>query len=314
MLKESILTRDRLVEMYQQMVLIRHFEEASAEQYARGKIAGFLHLYIGEEAVAVGAMAALRPDDHVLTHYREHGHALARGMDPKAVMAELFGKATGVSGGRGGSMHLAKVDKHFWGGYAIVSAHLPLATGLALAEQYQGTERIVTCVFGEGASNAGEFHESLNLAALWNLPVLFLVENNLYGMGTAVGRASAVQEMYRKACAYDMPGEQVDGMNVLAVFHKVSERAERIRRGGGPALLEAMTYRFRGHSMADPARYRQRAEVEEFQQTDPIKHFQDYLKMRVTISADHRATDGAEAARFLGEVKRILQAPANLLL
>jgi pyruvate dehydrogenase E1 component alpha subunit len=274
----SELSRDELIELYRRMVLIRHFEENSAQLYTAGKIGGFLHLYIGEEAIAVGACLALKPDDHLFTAYRDHGWAIARGLDPKRVMAELLGKATGVSGGKGGSMHMASVDHDYWGGYAIVGGHLPLATGMGLAMSYNNEPRAVLCVTGEGSTNIGYFHESINLAAVWKLPVVYLIENNVYGMGTQVGRASAVSDIYLKGCAYDIPNAQVDGQDVLAV-HEAVEKALDHARQEGPYLLEATTYRYAGHSMGDPERYRTKAEVEEMERRrDPIHLFGYALK------------------------------------
>jgi pyruvate dehydrogenase E1 component alpha subunit len=271
------LEKDDLLEMYRQMYLIREFEEASAQQYAMGKIAGFLHLYIGEEAIAVGSIKALEERDHVLSHYRDHGYALALGLDTGAVMAELFGKKTGVTGGRGGSMHLADVSKNFWGGYAIVSGHLLLAVGLAYASKYLDEDRVAVCYFGDGATNAGAFHEAMNMAAVWNLPVIFMCENNLYGMGTAVEHVSAVQEMAKKALAYDMPAMQVDGQNVTEMYEKTKEAVDHCRSGKGPMFIEALTYRFRGHSMADPEQYREREEIDRYRAYDPIPLFRDRL-------------------------------------
>jgi pyruvate dehydrogenase E1 component alpha subunit len=286
------LARDELIELYRRMVLIRHFEESSAQLYAAGKIGGFLHLYIGEEAIAVGACLALRPDDHLFTAYRDHGWAIARGLDPKRVMAELLGKATGVSGGKGGSMHMASIDHDYWGGYAIVGGHLPLATGMGLAMRYNDEARAVLCVTGEGSTNIGYFHESINLAAVWKLPVVYLIENNVYGMGTQVGRASAVSDIYLKGCAYDIPNAQVDGQDVLAV-HKAVEKALDHARREGPYLLEATTYRYAGHSMGDPERYRTKAEVEEMERRqDPIHLFGSALKERGV--ADDTALEEAE--------------------
>src|SRR5574341_596357 len=236
-----------------QMQLIRRFEEKAAEMYSLGKIGGFLHLYIGQEAVAVGAMSALRPDDYVVASYREHGHCLAKGSDPRRVMAELFGRRDGLSHGKGGSMHLFDKSVNFLGGHGIVGAHLPLATGAGFAIKYQGGDQVVLCYFGDGAVPEGEFHESLNLAALWKLPVLFICENNRYAMGTAVHRALARTEIWRFAENYAMRGEATDGMDVLAVRDSVGRAVERIRRHRTPALIEARTYRFRGHSMRDPA-------------------------------------------------------------
>ncbi len=267
------------IELLRMMMLIRRFEEKAAEMYARGKIKGFLHLYIGQEAIAAGAIAALRDDDYLVTSYREHGHALARGLEPGRVMAELFGRETGVTGGRGGSMHLIDSSKAFMGGYAIVAGHMPLACGLALAEQYKGTDRIAVCFFGDGAVNEGEFHEALNLASVWKLPVLFICENNLYGMGTDVRRVSAVIEIYKRVPeAYAMQATQVDGMDVLAVHDAVSEAAERIRRGDGPVFLEMICYRFRGHSMADAEHYRDKDEISVWRNLDPIKQLTEKLR------------------------------------
>lgn len=269
--------KDELVELYRQMVLIRRFEERAGEMYTRGKIAGFLHLAIGQEAANVGAVAGLKPDDDIFTHYRDHGHALARGLDPNALMAELFGRATGVAGGRGGSMHFADASKHFWGGYAIVGAHLPLAVGMAFARQRQGDGRVVMVIFGDGSTNTGPFHEAMNLAAVWKLPVIFFCENNLYGMGTAIHRASAETEMYKRGAAYNIESRQVDGSDVLAVRDAVREAASLCREGKGPVFIEAVTYRFRGHSLADPELYRDREEVQQWRARDPIPRFRQRL-------------------------------------
>ncbi|MPZ23188.1 MAG: pyruvate dehydrogenase (acetyl-transferring) E1 component subunit alpha [Dehalococcoidia bacterium] len=260
-----------LVGALKMMMLIRRFEERAAEAYARSKIKGFLHLYIGQEAVAVGAVGALRPNDYVISHYREHGHILARGSDPGAVMAELYGKQTGVTGGRGGSMHLFDVERRFMGGYAIVAGHLPTACGLAIACQARGEGDLVLCIFGDGAVNEGEFHEALNLAAVWKLPVLFLCENNLYGMGTAVERVSAVEEVYKRARAYEIPSDRVDGMDYFRVREAVLNASEQIRAGQGPYFLEALTFRYRGHSMADAELYRDKDEVTEWRARDAIE-------------------------------------------
>lgn len=270
------LSHDELLEMHRQMVLIRRLEEKSAELYAQGKIGGFLHLYIGEEAIAVGACKAMQTDDHLLTAYRDHGWAIARGLEPRRVVAELLGKATGVSGGKGGSMHMASAERHYWGGHAIVGGHLPLATGVGLALRYQKQPGAVVCVFGEGSTNIGYFHESVNLAAVWKLPVVYLVENNRYGMGTEVGRASAVSNIFEKGCAYDIDNAQIDGQNVLEVFAAVKKALAHARQNG-PFLLEAITYRYAGHSMGDPERYRSKQEIEEWRERDPIRRFGDYL-------------------------------------
>ena len=269
--------KSTLLDWYQQMVLIRRFEQRSAELYQQGKIGGFLHLYIGQEAVAVGSIAARQEGDHVITAYRDHGHALAVGTDAKGVMAEMFGKVTGVSKGKGGSMHLVNIDQRFWGGYAVVGGHLPLATGIALAEQYKGTDNAVLCYFGDGSTNIGYFHESLNLAGVWNLPVLWVAENNHYGMGTAVGRASAVPNMVKKASAYGMKGKSVDGMNVIEVYKATQAALKAIRSGKGPQFLEMITYRYEGHSMGDPLRYRTKDEVEKWREDDPIGILERYM-------------------------------------
>lgn len=276
-IKELALEKDDLVDLYRQMVLIRAFEEHAEEQYARGRVAGFLHVYIGEEATGVGVVSAMQDRDHLITHYRDHGYALARGVPPDAAMAELFGKATGIVHGRGGSMHFSDVTKNFWGGYAIVGGHIPLASGLALASQYQEQDAVVVCVFGDGATNAGAFHEAANLASVWKLPVIFLVENNLYGMGTAVEYVSAVNDMSRKAMAYDMASARVDGQDVLAVREATQAALEHCRAGNGPFLLETLTYRFRGHSMADPEAYRSKEEVNRYRKDDPIPLFRNKL-------------------------------------
>jgi pyruvate dehydrogenase E1 component alpha subunit len=270
------LSKDELLELYRQMVLIRRFEEKSAELYAEGKIGGFLHLYIGEEAIAVGACKALQPADHLLTAYRDHGWAIARGLDAGQVMAELLGKATGVSGGKGGSMHLASAEHRYWGGHAIVGGHLPLATGVGLAIRYKEEPDAVICVLGEGTTNIGYFHESINLAAVWNLPVVFLVENNQYGMGTEVSRASAVTNIFEKGCAYDIANRQINGQDVIEMYENVTEALEHARKEG-PVLLEALTYRYSGHSMGDPERYRTKAEIEEWRARDPIARLEDYM-------------------------------------
>ncbi len=278
--------RDQALDWLEQMMLIRRFEEYAEQAYTQGKIGGFLHLYIGEEAIAVGTIGALHPDDDVITHYRDHGYALARGLDPNKVMAELYGKATGVSKGKGGSMHLADVSKHFWGGYAIVGGHIPLATGIALAHQYRNESQIVVCMFGEGSTNIGMFHEALNMAAVWKLPAVFIVENNRYGMGTAVARASAVENISEKAAAYNMPAVQIDGNDIELVYDTVSEVAERARSGEGPQFIEMMTYRTRGHSMGDPQRYRTKAEVEEWKPRGPIERWQKKLLQANLATSD----------------------------
>ena len=271
--ERPLLTMDesRLIDFYRRMVLIRRFEDKVAEMYSRGKIAGFCHLYAGEEAVAVGAISALYDKDYVVSTYREHGHCLTKGASPRVVMAELFGKSTGISRGHGGSMHMFDADLRFMGGYAIVGGGLPLAAGLGLSIVYKEEPEVVCCFFGDGALPQGAFHESLNLASLWKLPVIFTCENNFYGMGTLVQNAICQEEIYRFAEPYKMPGVRVDGMDVIAVYQAVLEAAARAREGLGPSLIEAVTYRYRGHSMSDPAEYRSKREERIWQERDPIK-------------------------------------------
>ena len=279
-----------------QMLLIRRFEEKAAELYTIGTIHGFLHLYIGEEAVAVGAMRALTPDDNVVATYREHGQALVRGVPAGAVMAEMYGKANGCSRGRGGSMHLFDVSRRFYGGHAIVGGGLPVAVGLALADRMQARAAVTACFFGDGAVAEGAFSESLNLAALWKLPVIFICENNRYAMGTAIHRALAQTEIWRFAETYGIPGEPVDGMDVLAVREVVGRMVERARRDKTPALVEARTYRFRGHSLRDPAGavYRTKEEVEREKLRDPIALFTDRcLKDGVLTEVDVKTIEQA---------------------
>jgi pyruvate dehydrogenase E1 component alpha subunit len=276
------------------MLLIRRFEEKAAEAYTLGKIGGFLHLYIGEEAVAVGATSALRPDDYAISAYREHGHCLAKGADPKRTMAELYGRRDGLSGGKGGSMHLFDKSVNFLGGHAIVGAHLPIAVGVGFAVKYQGGDQVVVCYFGDGAVPEGEFHESMNLAALWKLPVIFVCENNRYAMGTSVERALAQTEIWKFGQTYGIPSERVDGMDVLAVREAVARAVARARKQKTPALLEADTYRYRGHSMRDPAGavYRTKEEVEREKLRDPIVLFREkMLAADVLSEADVRAME-----------------------
>lgn len=269
--------KSEYLELYHQMVLIRRVEERAAELYQQGKIGGFLHLYIGQEAVSTGLISARKPQDRVITAYRDHGVAINAGISPREVMAELLGKATGISKGKGGSMHMADVEKNYWGGHAVVGAHLPIATGLALGDQYNSTDGITICMFGDGATNIGFFHEALNLSKVWNLPVLWVNENNRYGMGTVVERASAVSEIRQKAEGYGIPNARVDGMNLIEVRQAAEEQLEFIRSGNGPFFLEAVTYRFRGHSMGDPERYREKDEVEKWQEEDPIGIYRRHL-------------------------------------
>ena len=291
--------RDAAVGLLRSMLYIRRLEEKSAELYSAGKIRGFLHLYIGEEAIAAGAIRALTPDDAVVATYREHGHALVRGMPARAIMAEMYGKATGCSRGRGGSMHLFDAKLRLYGGNAIVGGGLPLAVGLALADKLQGGPRVTACFFGDGATAEGVFQESLNLAALWQLPVLFACENNLYAMGTALHRAQAQTDLCLKARAQGVPAESVDGMDVLAVARATDGAVAAIRGGGGPRFLEYRTYRFRAHSMYDPELYRTKAEVEQWRQRDPIPAYAERLRRDGVLSdADVQRIEAAIAAEL----------------
>jgi pyruvate dehydrogenase E1 component alpha subunit len=280
------LDRETLLKLLYQMVLIRRFEEKAAESYFAGKIGGFCHLYIGQEAAAVGALSALRPDDYVLTSYRDHGHALVVGTLPDEVMAELFGRAGGCSAGKGGSMHLFDADKHFLGGHGIVGGQIPLATGVAFATKYRGTDQATLVFFGEAAVNQGAFHESLNMAQLWKLPCVYVCENNQYGMGTSLKRAMSISDVSQKACGYGMESEFVDGMDVLAVRAATERAVERARKEYLPSLIEIRTYRFMGHSMSDPGHYRTRAEIEKYQERDPIKVFGDNLREKGVLDDD----------------------------
>jgi pyruvate dehydrogenase E1 component subunit alpha len=274
-------------ELLSQMALIRRFEEEAGRQYQRAKAGGFLHLAIGEEATIVGTTSVMRDDDFLIGTYRTHGHAIARGTDPKRVMAELFGRVDGTSGGRGGSMHIFDQERRFMGGYGIVGGNLPLAAGLALSSDYRGTDEATVCMFGDGASNTGNFGETMNLAALWSLPVVFLVENNLYGMGTSIERHSAVTDLSHKAEGLGVPGVRVDGMDVMAVRETVTEHIRLAREERKPTLIEAFTYRYRGHSAADPEVYREKEEVEEWQRKDPIETFAGRLiKEKVLADED----------------------------
>jgi pyruvate dehydrogenase E1 component alpha subunit len=270
-------SNETLLELLERMMLIRRFEERVGQQYGLGKIGGFCHLYIGQEAVAVGSLSALRKDDYALSGYREHGHALARGTDPGRVMAELFGRATGTTKGKGGSMHIFDVEHRFLGGYGIVGGQIPLGAGMAMATKYLGGDQVTLCFFGDAAVNQGVFHETLNMAVLWKLPVIFICENNKYGMGTEISRAAAVPEVWKRASSYNMHGEKVDGMDVLAVRETCDRLVERARKTFEPALLEVNCYRYRGHSMADPATYRTKDELEEFRKRDPIERLKTKL-------------------------------------
>ena len=266
------------LDLYRKMYLIRRFEESCGENYSKGFIRGFLHLYIGEEAIAVGSIAPLREDDYIVTHYRDHGHAIARGLETGPLMAELFGKKTGVSGGKGGSMHLFDASKNFMGGHAIVGAQIPLAAGFALASQYQKKDSITVVYFGDGATNQGTFHETMNLASIWKLPILFFLENNFYGMGTSVDKIRTNGKSFGNLAEnYGMPSTVVDGMDVLAVKETTEEAIKKIRSGSGPAFIEATTFRYQGHSMADPAKYRTDKELDEWKEKDPLINFHKHL-------------------------------------
>lgn len=291
---------DLLKKMYREMVLIRRFEEEAARAYAMGKFGGFCHLYIGQEAVGTGAINALSERDYVLSTYRDHGHALVRGCDPGALMAELFGKRTGIVKGKGGSMHFFDRRRNFMGGHGIVGGHVALATGIGWAIQYRNEEAVCICFFGEGAANIGAFHEGLNLAALWKLPVVFICENNHYSMGTPEYRALSVSDVSIRAVAYNMDRDHFDGDDVLLVQKKVSEHVEKARRGGGPSLLEISTYRFRGHSMSDPAKYRTKEEVEIWKQRDAI--------LRARRMLEFNGVAEKEFARIEAEIKDIVAA------
>jgi pyruvate dehydrogenase E1 component alpha subunit len=284
--------RDLYHQLLRQMILLRRFEERAGEAYAQGKIGGFCHLYIGQEAVATGTITALRPDDYLFAAYREHAHALLRGTPARAVMAELFGKATGCSGGKGGSMHLFDTPRAFLGGHAIVGSHIPIAAGAAFAIKYRGADQLAVCYFGEAAVNIGAFHETLNMAALWELPAIFICENNRYGMGTALERAAAVYDVAHRACSYDMASETVDGMDVLAVLAVTGRAVARAREHKLPTLIEARTYRYMGHSMADPihGHYRTKEELEEQKARDPITSLEHRLRQAQLIGDDELAT------------------------
>jgi pyruvate dehydrogenase E1 component subunit alpha len=283
-LQQPPLERHHSLFLLREMLRIRRFEEKCAELYSAAKIRGFLHLYIGEEAVAVGTMQTLEPEDAIVATYREHGHALARGVSAASIMAEMYGKQEGCSHGRGGSMHLFGAAMRFYGGNAIVGGGLPLAVGLALADKMQGRQHVTACFFGEGAVAEGEFHECMNLAAVWKLPVLFCCENNLYAMGTALKRSESETDLCLKATSYEIPAWPVDGMDVVACEEATQRAALAVRSGGGPYFLEFRTYRFRAHSMFDPQLYRDKQEVEEWKQRDPITNFQARLQAQGLVN------------------------------
>ena len=298
-IQKTLDIKKELLLLYQ-MMLIRRFEEKAAEQYTKAKIRGFLHLYIGEEAVAVGVTQALTDEDNVLSTYREHGHALARGIDADYIMAEMYGKQEGCSKGRGGSMHLFDVSKKFYGGNAIVCGHLPMAVGMALASKKQKKSTISCCFFGEGAAAEGEFHEAMNLAALWQVPVLFVCENNLYAMGTAIRYTHSIQGLEKKGAAYGIESAVVDGMNLMEVINAANTAVEKVRSSGKPYLLVCNTYRFRAHSMFDAELYRDKKEVEEWKKNDPIPQFQKYLLQEELITE-------TEIAEFENKIEKKIQ-------
>ncbi len=295
------------LDLYHQMVLIRRLEEQAAELYQKGEIGGFLHLYIGQEAVSTGIVAARQPQDQVITAYRDHGLALNVGISANEVMAELLGKATGISKGKGGSMHMADITKNFYGGHAIVGAHLPIAAGLALANHMQKNDAVTIAMFGDGATNIGFFHEAVNMAMTWKLPILWVCENNRYGMGTSTERASAVSDIIQKACGYGMQAYDVDGMDVIAVKDMVAERLADIRGGSGPQFLEVCTYRFRGHSMGDPERYRTKSEVKKFLEKGPIDNFRKFLFGEKIATEEELAKIGEQVAKEIEEAIRFAQ-------
>jgi len=292
--ESSLLEPRELLAIYRDMVRIREFEEACPKLYSQGKMGGFLHLYSGQEAVAVGVSHAMHREDYMVAAYREHGLILAKGSEPGPVMAELYGRAAGVSKGKGGSMHMFDAERRFMGGYGIVGGHLPLAVGIGFAIQYRESDEVVVCLFGDGATNQGVFHEAMNMAALYRVPVVFVCENNGYGIGTAVSRASAVTELYKKSCAYETPGVKVDGMDVLAVYETVRQAVQRAREGGGPSYVEAVTYRFRGHSISDPGTYRSDQEKKVWQERDPIPNFAEWLVAMAKASREQIAAIDAE--------------------
>jgi pyruvate dehydrogenase E1 component alpha subunit len=305
------LSGQQLLAIYRDMVRIRQFEEACPQLYSQGKMGGFLHLYSGQEAVGVGVAHAMHKDDYMIAGYREHGLILAKGADPKNVMAELYGKKTGVSRGKGGSMHMFDAGLRFMGGYGIVGGHLPLAVGMGYSILYRESDEVVVCLFGDGATNQGVFHEAMNMAALYNVPVIFVCENNMYGIGTAVGRASAVDQLYKKSCAYETPGSKVDGMDVLKVYDAVRKAIKEARQGNGPSSIEARTYRFRGHSISDPGSYRSEQEEKIWRERDPIPNFADWLISEGNASEDDLKQIKAEEEERIEQAIRFAEQSSN---
>ena len=298
-------SKDELLQYFRDMLLIRRFEEKAGQLYGMGLIGGFCHLYIGQEAVVVGMQAAIKDGDQVITGYRDHGHMLACGMEPNGVMAELTGRASGYSKGKGGSMHMFSSEKNFYGGHGIVGAPVPIGTGLAFANQYRQNDHVCLCYFGDGAANQGQVYESFNMAELWQLPVIYIIENNQYAMGTSVKRSSSETHLHRRGASFRIPGEEVDGMNVVAVRDAGREAVKNAREGGGPVILEMKTYRYRGHSMSDPAKYRSREEVEDVREHhDPI----DFVK-KMLIDAGH--ADEATLKDIDKEIRAIVNEAAE---
>ncbi len=302
---KSKATVDELLSFYKDMLLIRRFEEKAGQLYGMGLIGGFCHLYIGQEAVVVGLEAAAEDGDKRITSYRDHGHMLACGMDPNGVMAELTGRADGYSKGKGGSMHMFSKEKHFYGGHGIVAAQVPLGAGLAFADKYKGNGRVTFTYFGDGAANQGQVYETFNMAALWELPCIFVIENNQYAMGTAQGRSTSTPDLYTRGAAFGIPGEAVDGMDVLAVKEAGERAVKHCRAGKGPYILEIKTYRYRGHSMSDPAKYRTREEVQKMRdERDPIEQVRDLL-----LSGKHASEDDLKAIDK--DIKKVVNASAE---
>lgn len=292
-------TKENYLNWYEQMLLMRRFEEKAAQLYGQQKIKGFCHLYIGQEAVVAGTMSALKKEDRIITAYRDHAHALACGMSSREVMAELYGKVTGCSKGKGGSMHMFSKEHNFFGGHGIVGGQIPLGAGIAFADQYRGGDQVTVCYFGDGAARQGALHETFNMAMLWKLPVIFVIENNGYAMGTSVGRTTNVREMYKIGESYEMPSASVDGMRAEDVHKAVAEAAERGRKGEGPTLLEIRTYRYRGHSMSDPAKYRTKEEVESYKMQDPLE------QVKATLLNKKYATE-ADFEKFEEKIAEIV--------
>ena len=303
--KKRTLSKADLVKMYKEMLLIRRFEEKAGQLYGMGLIGGFCHLYIGQEAVVTGIQAAANEGDAVITTYRDHAHMLACGMDPNGIMAELTGRIGGFSKGKGGSMHMFSVEKNFYGGHGIVGANVPLGTGMAFAQKYKGTDNLTMCYFGDGACNQGQVYESFNMASLWELPVIFIIENNEYAMGTSTKRHASNTELFKRGEAYGIPGVQVDGMDVLAVYEAAQKVIDHVRSGKGPYVMEVKTYRYRGHSMSDPAKYRSKEEVEDYKENrDPINTFRKRIIAKEGVKE-------AELKKIEDEIKKIVNASAE---